>query len=81
MKILYELDLQDDQKFKAGDFPDKIEILRQDQKPVVLKPVAISVQDLYSRANEAEKLLKKMRFIPQRFIGSAVREYFERFKQ
>ena len=81
MKILYVLDTQDYEVFKMSDLPESFELLRKGKKPITFKPISIQIQDMYSRLIEAEKLLKKMRFIPQHFIGSAVREYFERFKQ
>ena len=60
MKILYQLEITEETGFTATDFPDKLEILREGKSPLVFKPVALSMQDIYSRLNEAEALLKKL---------------------
>ena len=81
MKILYELDLQDDQKFNADDFPPQIEILRAGKKPFIIKPVAIQTQDIYNRLNEAEALLKRAVKADSVSINYDINEYFNRHVQ
>lgn len=82
MKILYQLILEDNESFKASDFPDRFEILREGKTPLVWKPVAISMQDIYNKLNEAEQLLKEIKeninFIP---IHIAIDKYFKRYSQ
>ena len=81
MKILYVFDSQDHEVFKMSDLPPSFEILRVGKKPIVFKPVTLQIQDMHSRLDEAEKLLKKMRMIPSNLISAAVDEYFDRYKQ
>ena len=85
MKILYQLDLQDDQKFNASDFPDTIEILREGKNPFIIRPVSIQVQDMYARLDEAEELLKKALkgydVVIRARVNMAINEYFDRYEQ
>jgi len=82
MKILYELNLQDDQKFNASDFPDQVEILRAGKPPVVFRPVAIQLQDIYSRLNEADALLELAEQSEGiYFLNGQINDYFNRYKQ
>lgn len=89
MKILYELNLNDDQKFNASDFPDKFEILRKGKDPLVFKPVSIELQTIYNRLMEAEELLHKAdEFIvlcPRSMWGQGLlknhQNYFKRYTQ
>ena len=85
MKILYVFDSQDHEVFKMSDLPDRFEILRKGKKPIVFKPAAIQMQDLYARLNEAERLLKEIvdwNVQDDSLINSNVRravdKYFER---
>ena len=82
MKILYQLEITEETGFTATDFPDRFEILRKGKSPLVFKPAALSMQDIYSRLNEAENLLKNitaMRKNPH--VITAISEYFERYSQ
>ena len=88
MKILYELNIDCDQKFNASDFPDTIEVLRAGKKPFVFHPVAIQTQDLYGRLKEAESLLDDANYLLisakltiRAKLKTKITEYFERFKQ
>lgn len=88
MKILYELNITEETGFTASDFPDRFEILREGKTPLVWKPVALSMQDIYNRLNEAEELLKQARNIndeAMRFkldiLSNTINEYFERYSQ
>ena len=80
MKILYELVITEETGFTASDFPDRFEILRKGKTPLVFKPVAITTQDIYSRLDEAEKILK-IAIDNECRIDSAAFEYFERHPQ
>ncbi len=84
MKILYQLDLQDDQKFNASDFPDTIEILREGKKPFIIRPVSIQVQDIYARLHEAEALLQRcnefgLSIQEEIDLDKDINEYFDRY--
>ena len=82
MKILYVFDTKDHDVFKMSDLPNTIEILRKDRKPVVLKPVAIQIQDIYSRLNEAETLLELAEQSEGiYFLNGQINDYFNRYKQ
>ena len=83
MKILYELVITEETGFTATDFPDRFEILRKGQTPLVFKPVAISTQELYSRLNEAEELLRRVLNGEKPLYSwhSACSQYFERHAQ
>jgi len=60
MKILYESIITKDTGFSADEFPDRFEILRPGKTPLVFKPVAIDLQAIYARLQEAEELLKRV---------------------
>ena len=60
MKILYQLEITKETGFTASDFPDRFEILRKDKTPLVFKPCALNVQEMYNRLNEAEEILKEV---------------------
>ena len=77
MKILYVFDSQDHEVFKMSDLPDRFEIIREGKKPIVFKPVTIQIQDIHSRLDEAEALLKDV--ILQPFDSKAIDEYFDRY--
>ena len=79
MKILYQLEITKETGFSATDFPDRFEILRKGKKPFVFKPVAIDLQTIYARLQEAEELLKDV--ILQPFDSRKIDEYFERHTQ
>ena len=84
MKILYELNIDCDQKFNASDFPDTIEVLRAGKEPFVFHPVAIQTQDLYGRLKEAESLLldcNDQLLAHCSTLKTGIDEYFERNKQ
>ncbi|NHZ85832.1 MAG: hypothetical protein GWP19_08120 [Planctomycetia bacterium] len=86
MKILYELKITEETGFSADDFPDHFEILRKGKTPLVFKPVALSIQDIYSRLIEAEALLKQSLDLPDGLSARAkharnIDEYFERHEQ
>ena len=81
MKILYELNLNDDQKFNASDFPDKFEILRKGKDPLVFKPVTIELQTIYSRLMEAEELLKGWLESDGAPLAYETHNYFKRHTQ
>ena len=91
MKILYESTITKDTGFTATDFPDRFEILREGKTPLVFKPVAISMQEMYSRLNEAEQLLKAIQkntswtihnnSIPNPQVRRSIDQYFERHAQ
>ena len=88
MKILYELDIDCDQKFNANDFPSQIEVLRSGEKPLMFRPVAIQTQDLYGILKEAESLLDDTKFLlisaklnTRAKLKEKITEYLTRFKQ
>jgi len=82
MKILYELEIDCDQKFNANDFPSQIEVLRSGSTPLVFKPVVLQTQDIYSKLQEADELLKivanKLRSAN---LTKSVYDYLNRNKQ
>ncbi len=61
MKILYESIITKETGFTATDLPDRFDILRKGKTPLVFKPVAIDLQTIYARLQEAEGILKKTR--------------------
>lgn len=79
MKILYELVITEETGFTASDFPDRFEILRPGKTPLVFKPVAINLQTVYSRLNEAEWILKKV--FTNDPLNATIDKYFERHVQ
>lgn len=89
MKILYQLEITEETGFTATDFPDRFEILRPGKTPLVFKPVAINLQDIYARLVEAEKLLKEsdefIKMCPKSMLGSLLlnknRSYLDRHAQ
>ena len=90
MKILYELVITEETGFTATDFPDRFEILRGKGKtPLVFKPVAINLQDIYARLQEAEEQLKEsnefIKMCPKSILGSLLinenGRYFDRHVQ
>ena len=88
MKILYELVITEETGFSADDFPDHFEILREGKTPLVFKPVALRIQDIYSRLDEAEVILKDIQkntgwTIQDDVIlrARSIDEYFERHEQ
>ncbi len=60
MKILYVFDTKDHEVFKMSDLPDRFEIIREGKKPIVFKLAATRMQDMYSRLDRAERLLKEI---------------------
>ena len=89
MKILYVFDSQDHEVFKISDLPDRFEILWKGKKPIVFKPVTLQIQDMYSRLDEAEELLKQIHKETRLTafdedkpeIRRSVDEYFDRYEQ
>ncbi len=82
MKILYVFDTQDHEVFKMSDLPDRFEIIREGKKPIVFKPAATRMQDLQSRLDEAEALLKRIDKTYQHWqFNCDVDEYFSRQSQ
>ena len=85
MKILYVFDSQDHEVFKMSDLPDRFEIIREGKKPIVFKPAATQIQDIYNRLNEAEELLKKALkgydVVIRARVNMAINEYFDRYEQ
>ncbi len=88
MKILYVLEITTETGFTASDFPDRFEILREDKTPLVFKPVAIQTQEIYSRLDEANQLLKdsecsliSAQSATRSKLKSAINEYFNRYSQ
>ena len=97
MKILYELVITEETGFTASDFPDRFEILRKDKTPLVFKPCALNVQEMYNRLNEAEALLIQAKGLNEIFtykghpqnegdeihfeLESDINEYFDRYLQ
>lgn len=79
MKILYELKITEETGFTATDFPDRFEILRPGKTPLVFKPVAIDLQAIYTRLNEAEWILKQAFTIDP--LNATIDKYFERHVQ
>ena len=87
MKILYQLEITKETGFSADDFPDRFEILRKDKTPLVFKPCALNVQEMYNRLNEAEEILKSATALigdcPEHalIINKTINEYFDRYSQ
>ncbi len=92
MKILYVFDSQDHEVFKMSDLPPSFEILREGKKPIVFKPATLQMQDILSRLNKTEELLKKTIESSGWFINKdqaqvapplnrAINEYFDRYEQ
>ena len=79
MKILYVFDTQDHEVFKMSDLPDRFEIIREGKKPIVFKPAAIQIQDIYNRLNEVEFILKNV-YVKDP-LNATIDKYFERYKQ
>ncbi len=82
MKILYVFDSQDHEVFKMADLPDRFEIIREGKKPIVFKPAAIQMQDLYARLNETEEILQHA-FVEgsSDSLNLAYKEYLMRYSQ
>lgn len=79
MKILYQLEITKETGFRAKDFPDRFEILREGKTPLVFKPVAIKTQEMYSRLDEAEALLRQTAQSEGRwFLNGEIDDYFKR---
>ena len=86
MKILYELEITKETGFTATDFPDRFEILRKGKTPLVFKPVAIDLQTIYARLQEAEEILKKTRngmsdILTKVELKVDIDDYFDRHAQ
>ena len=87
MKILYQLEITKETGFTATDFPDRFEMLRGKGKtPLVFKPVAIDLQTIYARLQEAEEILKKTRsgmsdILTKVELKVDIDDYFDRHKQ
>ena len=57
MRILYQFK-SDGELLNLSDLPDRIEILRENEEPLVFKPCAVELQTMSNRLFETEQLLK-----------------------